>query len=210
MDGLCSTVFLCTVMVCSPSPLQPEVRVRVNDTQVSQVTYWSLEKFESRLEQMRELYAVSNVGPIVCIHHPSFLLPSPLSSPSQSQMPSSSASLELAESVISTGSDDTDPFHDPTDTWYPDTLATPKSSPQRHLIRSFSAASSRSTTPRSNTHSTRRILDLTSSVPVSSVHVHRSRNGGEQGRPVPPNILGGGPGPPNNYSATLSQAYAIQ
>ena len=39
--------------------------------------------------------------------------------------------------------------------------------------------------------------------------VHRSKNRGAGG-PVPPNILGGGPGPPNSYTATLSQSYAMQ
>ena len=40
-------------------PLQPEVYVRVHNTQLGQVTYWDLGKFETRLEQMRELYVVS-------------------------------------------------------------------------------------------------------------------------------------------------------
>ena len=35
---------------------QWEVRVRVHDTRLGQVTYWTQAKLESRLEQMRELY----------------------------------------------------------------------------------------------------------------------------------------------------------
>ena len=80
----------------------------------------------------------------------------------------SSSSLEPAESIISTGSDDIDPFHDPSDTWYHDNLATPKASPQHHLIRSYSAASSRNSTPTTTDPlSVRRVLNLTASIPVS-------------------------------------------
>ena len=54
----------------------------------------------------------------------------------------------------------------------------------------------------------------TSSGPKWCLYWHGSRRGGGGGGergPVPPNILGGGPGPPNSYPATyLSQAYAIQ
>ena len=32
--------------------------MRVNNTEQRQVTYWDLDKFDTRLEQMRELYTV--------------------------------------------------------------------------------------------------------------------------------------------------------
>ena len=38
------------------------VCVRVQNTQLGQFTCWDLEKFESRLEQMRELYQVREEG----------------------------------------------------------------------------------------------------------------------------------------------------
>ena len=41
---------------------EPEVRVRVNNTQLGLVSYWDLGKFESRLEQMRDVYQVGQRG----------------------------------------------------------------------------------------------------------------------------------------------------
>ena len=35
------------------------VKVKVTDTQKNQYTFWSLEKFEARLEIMREIYQVN-------------------------------------------------------------------------------------------------------------------------------------------------------
>ena len=37
--------------------------MRVSNTQLSQVSYWDLDKFEARLEQMRELYMVRSHTP---------------------------------------------------------------------------------------------------------------------------------------------------
>lgn len=54
--------------------------VRVNNTQLSQVTFWDLDKFDSRLEQMRELYVVSEDHTITsCQRHHDSLPSVPLS-----------------------------------------------------------------------------------------------------------------------------------
>ena len=53
------TVVSCVVCVC----VCQEVSVRVSNTQLSQVSYWDLDKFEARLEQMRELYMVRSHTP---------------------------------------------------------------------------------------------------------------------------------------------------
>ncbi len=81
--------------------------MRVSNTQAALVTFWSLEKFETRLEIMRDMYAnmpaTFGVG--------------------------SSTSLET-ESVESSY-EDTDPFSDPSDSWVKESLLTPQPSPMR-------------------------------------------------------------------------------
>ena len=60
--GLLSVcVCVCLLSVCLSSVWIchcQEVSVRVSNTQLAQVTIWDLDKFETRLEQMRELYLV--------------------------------------------------------------------------------------------------------------------------------------------------------
>ena len=64
------------------------------------------------------------------------------------------------------------------------------------------------------THTTKLTLRQsfsTKNEPSIRIGVGARGAGGPGGQGVPPNILGGGPGPLNNYPATyLSQAYAIQ
>ena len=84
-----------------------EVQVRVNNTAEGLVTFWSLDKFESRLELMRDMYnssAVSGVGGSV------------------TSLEGEGSSTEVLDS---------DPFIDPTDSWVKESLLTPHPSPMR-------------------------------------------------------------------------------
>ncbi len=86
-----------------------EVQVRVNNTQQGIVTFWTLEKFEGRLEVMRDMYtnmSTSGIG--------------------------SSTSLE-GESVGSS-CEEPDPFSDPSDSWVKESLITPQPSPMRYVM----------------------------------------------------------------------------
>ena len=83
-----------------------EVHIRVNNTHLGLVTYWDLAKFETRLEQMRDIY--------------------------QSTPAESTTSLDGGESLNSSGADDLgDPFNDPSDNWVKDSAITPLPSPHR-------------------------------------------------------------------------------
>ena len=81
------------------------MQVRVNNTQLGLVTFWSLEKFESRLELMRDMYQTLPSAPVGSV---------------------SSLDRESVES-----SEENDPFSDPTDNWVKEDLLTPHPSPLR-------------------------------------------------------------------------------
>ena len=85
-----------------------EVHVRVNNTQLGLVTYWDLAKFETRLEQMRDIYQAT---------------------------PTHSLTSSMDDSFNSSGAEDTsDPFNDPSDNWVKDSVMTPLSSPHRYNV----------------------------------------------------------------------------
>ena len=87
---------------------QTEVHVRVNNTQLGLVTYWDLAKFETRLEQMRDIYQ---------------------------SMPSGSMTSLDTDSVSSSGAEEiSDPFNDPSDNWVMDSALTPLPSPHRYTL----------------------------------------------------------------------------
>ncbi len=81
--------------------------MRVSNTQAALVTFWSLEKFETRLETMRDMY---------------------------SNMPTSFAvgsSTSLGAESVESSYEDIDPFSDPADSWVKESLFTPQPSPMR-------------------------------------------------------------------------------
>lgn len=82
-----------------------EVHIRVTNTQLGVVTYWDLPKFETRLDQMRDIYQTT---------------------------PTESLSSVDNDSMNSSGAEDSiDPFNDPTDNWVKDSALTPLPSPHR-------------------------------------------------------------------------------
>lgn len=84
-----------------------EVHVRVNNTQLGLVTYWDLAKFETRLEQMRDIYQATPTGSLN----------------------------SMDDSFNSSGGEDaSDPFNDPSDNWVKDSVMTPLSSPHRYEV----------------------------------------------------------------------------
>ena len=83
-----------------------EVHIRVNNTQLGLVTYWDLAKFETRLDQMRDIYQATPT-------------------------PGSASSMDSDSINLSGGEDQGDPFNDPTDNWVKDSAITPLPSPHR-------------------------------------------------------------------------------
>ena len=78
----------------------------MNNTQLGLVTYWDLAKFETRLEQMRDIYQAT---------------------------PTDSLN-SMDESFNSSGGEEAnDPFNDPSDNWVKDSVMTPLSSPHRYM-----------------------------------------------------------------------------
>lgn len=84
-----------------------EVHIRVNNTLLGLVTYWDLAKFETRLDQMRDIYQATPT-------------------------PGSTSSLDSDSINLSGGEDQGDPFNDPTDNWVKDSVITPLPSPHRY------------------------------------------------------------------------------
>lgn len=77
----------------------------MNNSQLGLVTYWDLAKFETRLEQMRDIYQAT---------------------------PTDSLN-SMDDSFNSSGAEDSnDPFNDPSDNWVKDSVMTPLSSPHRY------------------------------------------------------------------------------
>lgn len=85
-----------------------EVHIRVNNAQLGLVTYWDLAKFETRLDQMRDIYQATPT-------------------------PGSASSLDSDSINLSGGDDQGDPFNDPTDNWVKDSVITPLPSPHRYI-----------------------------------------------------------------------------
>ena len=83
-----------------------EVHIRVNNTQLGLVTYWDLTKFETRLDQMRDIYQATPT-------------------------PGSASSIDSDGINLSGGEDQGDPFNDPIDNWVKDSAITPLPSPHR-------------------------------------------------------------------------------
>ena len=83
-----------------------EVHIRVNNTQLGLVTYWDLTKFETRLDQMRDIYQATPT-------------------------PGSASSIDSDSINLSGGEDQGDPFNDPIDNWVKDSAITPLPSPHR-------------------------------------------------------------------------------
>ena len=84
-----------------------EVHIRVNNTLLGLVTYWDLAKFETRLDQMRDIYQATPT-------------------------PGSTSSLDSDSINLSGGEDQGDPFNDPMDNWVKDSVITPLPSPHRY------------------------------------------------------------------------------
>lgn len=79
----------------------------MNNTVLGLVTYWNLAKFETRLEQMRDIYQATPTDSISSVENDSF---------------------------NSSGAEDSsDPFNDPTDNWVKDSVLTPLPSPHRYV-----------------------------------------------------------------------------
>lgn len=83
-----------------------EVHIRVNDTGRGLVTYWDLAKFETRLDQMRDIYQATPTA-------------------------GSTTSADGDSLNTSGGEDQGDPFNDSSDDWVKDSTITPLSSPHR-------------------------------------------------------------------------------
>ena len=82
--------------------------MRVTNTQLGQVTHWDQAKFESRLEQMRDIYQNMSQGSV--------------------------ASLDESVSSAGTSGEEVDPFYDPADMWVKDSMLTPHPSPHRYML----------------------------------------------------------------------------
>jgi kinesin family protein 14 len=131
---------------------QVTVRVRVTNTQENTFTFWDLEKFETRLEQIREIY--QHNGSLTSLDHDTFQLED--------------------EWIKLVG--DSDPFHDPADVWHQDSFLagfSPRSSADGGRIISLVSSPAYKGSPH------RTLSDITSSIPkrllnTSSPLVNRS------------------------------------